>query len=529
VLVAPGTYLERIDFIGKNIVVTSEWMNTPHDCTAILNTIIDAGGVGSVVTMANGETEAAICQGFTLTGGHGTQHQIGTCDYQVGGGVFLYGVSGTIKKNRIIDNYTMDGGAGLFIDEGVPPGAAPQILENTIVENTTGVVGCGGGILCMNVNDGKIEWNYVENNTAHSGGGISLKHTTISVCRNIIHHNTATGDGGGVRIYSQANPELINNTISHNTTLAMAGGGIIVMDGSAPVIMNNIISYVTNGCGIVVWGISSPQLSYNLFHSNTGGNYFMVSPGVGDLTGDPHFVGGTPYDYHLADSLSAAYNAGNPDPAYNDPDGTRNDCGAFFYPYLGVPMPIALLNFQATVEDRAVTLSWTTASEINTYGWVVQRRQGTEAYSSLNSETPVLSQGISLVSNDYSYQDLTAEVGQTYLYRLMQVDLDGSLSYSNELTVTVGSADLARVSIQRNYPNPFNPQTTIEYSLPIATWAKISIFDATGKLVTELASGYQTAGQHSIVWNAHNLPSGLYLCRLETPEQSSAKLLVLVK
>ena len=68
VVVEAGTYFETINFLGKNIVVTSA---DPGDPEIVAATIIDGNGEGSVVTFANGETHEAVLTGFTITGGYG--------------------------------------------------------------------------------------------------------------------------------------------------------------------------------------------------------------------------------------------------------------------------------------------------------------------------------------------------------------------------------------------------------------------------------------------------------------------------
>ena len=84
-------------------------------------------------------------------------------------------------------------------------------------------------------------------------------------------------------------------------------------------------------------------------------------------------------------------------------------------------------------------------------------------------------------------------------------------------------------SISQNYPNPFNPSTTINYQLPIAGNVKISIYDALGKNVATLVDKSQNAGSYNIQWNASNLPSGVYIYKIETGSFTSSKKMMLIK
>jgi len=81
----------------------------------------------------------------------------------------------------------------------------------------------------------------------------------------------------------------------------------------------------------------------------------------------------------------------------------------------------------------------------------------------------------------------------------------------------------------KNYPNPFNPETTISYTLKNATSVRITIYDRLGREVTNLVDAQQTEGDHTIVFNASNLPSGVYFYRLKTPEKIEVKKMVLAK
>ncbi|HCR48014.1 MAG TPA: hypothetical protein DIW24_00165, partial [Bacteroidetes bacterium] len=87
----------------------------------------------------------------------------------------------------------------------------------------------------------------------------------------------------------------------------------------------------------------------------------------------------------------------------------------------------------------------------------------------------------------------------------------------------------AEFVLASNYPNPFNPTTTIEFGLPMASDVRLSVFNLLGQEVAVLASGTQTAGTHTVTFEAGNLPSGTYLYRLSTPQYAVTKRMVLVK
>jgi hypothetical protein len=121
VLVAPGTYPERIDFLGKAIRVEGE--------AGAGATCIDGGGGGSVVTMKSGEGPDAVLSGFTLT--HGKAEE--------GGGIFCENASPTITGNVVAGNEGTRGGA-IFCR-----GASPLVENNLLCGNE---VYRGGGLYC---------------------------------------------------------------------------------------------------------------------------------------------------------------------------------------------------------------------------------------------------------------------------------------------------------------------------------------------------------------------------------------------
>ncbi|SVE64437.1 uncharacterized protein METZ01_LOCUS517291, partial [marine metagenome] len=86
-----------------------------------------------------------------------------------------------------------------------------------------------------------------------------------------------------------------------------------------------------------------------------------------------------------------------------------------------------------------------------------------------------------------------------------------------------------KFEISHIYPNPFNPVTTIQYSLPENTDVQISIYDIKGRLITSLINEFQIAGYHSIKWEASNYSSSIYLLNLSAGEFTKTHKLVLIK
>ena len=84
-------------------------------------------------------------------------------------------------------------------------------------------------------------------------------------------------------------------------------------------------------------------------------------------------------------------------------------------------------------------------------------------------------------------------------------------------------------SLDQNSPNPFNPMTEIKFSLPRSTNATLTVYNVRGQAVVTLASGVMGAGQHSVTWDARQHPSGVYFYRLETPDFSETRKMIMLK
>ncbi len=184
------------------------------------------------------------------------------------------------------------------------------------------------------------------------------------------------------------------------------------------------------------------------------------------------------------------------------------------YPFLSwqngvaISLPVELTTFTATLTSSAtVMLNWQTATEVNNYGFSVERKSEVE-----NREWQevgfVDGHGNSNSPKEYSFID-TSPLSGAVSYRLKQVDIDGTFEYSDVVTVELDSPKQFKFS--QNYPNPFNPTTMISYTLPTDSKVKIEIFNTLGQSVAVLVNDNKTAGYYESSWDASNLPSGIYL------------------
>ncbi len=203
VIVAEGTYVENIQFKGKNIVLTS---TDPLDPSVVASTIIDGNKAGSVVTFSGTESEACALAGFTIRNGEAVGDGGGVC-----GGTESNRSHAMIQNNTITENSAVSGG-GLCYCDGT-------IQNNTIGGNSaTGGRqwgGPGGGLCSCN---GRIQDNTIGDNSAQNGGGLRWCHGTIR--NNTIAGNSAEWEGGGL---DGCHGSIQNNRITGNTATNQAG------------------------------------------------------------------------------------------------------------------------------------------------------------------------------------------------------------------------------------------------------------------------------------------------------------------
>jgi hypothetical protein len=199
----------------------------------------------------------------------------------------------------------------------------------------------------------------------------------------------------------------------------------------------------------------------------------------------------------------------------------------------GAPLPVQLVSFTGTqVSSSVIRLNWRTISEVNNYGFYVQRRaNSTEQWFEIPNSF-VAGHGTTNEPHDYSYTDSTAPQGNIQ-YRLKQVDLDGTLHFTGPITVSsttsVKGLPSKEFLLLQNYPNPFNPTTTIAFALSQSTRATLKVFDLLGRELATLVDENLPAGVHKAMWDARGFASGVYLYRLQAGELVQTRDLLLMR
>ncbi len=191
-------------------------------------------------------------------------------------------------------------------------------------------------------------------------------------------------------------------------------------------------------------------------------------------------------------------------------------------------LPVELTTFSVKKNENNVELNWQTATEVNNYGFEVERKILKQVQNdSWEKVAFIEGHGNSNSPKHYSFADKSIEASGKYLYRLKQVDIDGTFEYSDEVEINLGSPN--NFELAQNYPNPFNPTTSISYSIPNDARVTLAIYDVLGNRVTILENSHKSAGTYSYSFDASNLTSGIYFYTVKAGSFTSTKKMLLMK
>ena len=145
---------------------------------------------------------------------------------------------------------------------------------------------------------------------------------------------------------------------------------------------------------------------------------------------------------------------------------------------------------------------------------------------------------IQVYSNDLSGEELSFKYYDSTSGEV--VEYTESIAFENNMVVGDGfdTYGLSRESrsvqpeayvLGEAYPNPFNPVTSFEYTMPEAGMVEVLVYDVSGRMVAELASGYKSAGTYSVTWNANDLSSGVYMLQMIAGDFVTMQKVMLIK
>jgi hypothetical protein len=267
VLVAPGKYIENINFKGKRNIVVESFFITTGDTSYVGKTVIDANKKGSVVKFKSGEDSTSVLSGFVITGGYPLD-PFGAIEDR-GLGIYCKNSSPKLDHLKVHNNSNY---AGVLCDN-----SSPAMTNSAIVDNSNPQ---GIGLLCQNNSSPRVENVFITGNISTEimftgNGGVNCSNNSNPVLTNVFIDRNGSG---GLFCSINSNPMATRSTIN----------GKIICISSNPIIKDSVqngLIFSEEGCAIKISGNSSP-----LFE-----NFRMSAIGVsGSSTGIRCFDTSTP-------------------------------------------------------------------------------------------------------------------------------------------------------------------------------------------------------------------------------------------
>lgn len=448
-----------------------------------------------------------------------------------------------IDNTRIEILYTRDASITIADDNGNTSGYVNGVLLNEIPNSFPDII---------------------ENGSSGAPIGYLLPNGTYSVKMNNYNDEPMAGffNGNKAFLFSR------NNYQSSQTDNLFYDGGISYTNpDSVPkqISLISVLSEISGGGGLAVSGSKSTSSESTVTSEKAYAvNNLLMAPNDSiklDYTYDEKLIlmnFGSAKNYSLAVELAGEFVSGSfsneninlaansthtilPDwnAIYNNPlqilvdvgnDGIYDDTLEVDN-LLNDPVPVELLTFTAVNSASGVKLNWQTATEVNNFGFEVERKSISANNSNAETWTKlgfVPGSGNSSSPKLYSFTDKTAKEGK-HLYRLKQIDADGKFQFSNTIEVDVKNIPLV-FALEQNYPNPFNPSTKISWQSPVGSYQTLKVYDLLGNEVATLVNEYRDAGRYEIIFDASQLASGVYFYKLEAhPAQAGTSSFVQTK
>lgn len=502
VLVQPGIYYENINLLGRNIKLVSNYWFT-QDSTFISNTIIDGNQNGSVVTFNHREDSLCIFCGFTVKNGSGYAyiHE----NFIEGGGIYILKNSNPVLTDLVIRDNTSGWGGGIRVHNSDP------VLRNLNIYSNQSVYNGGGAYISYS--NSFLENIYVHHNSSYQGAGLAITDSSPEIVDVLIESNNAIYTCGGVYLVNWnliCHTEFSGLTVQNNTAYKNAGlvigGGTIKLTDS--IIRNNCAE--ESGGGICIISQYMGTLDHILITGNSAPegaalvieNFAEISNcTISDNMGDTAIHIQQPINFRIINSIISNPNS---NAIYLEHADSR-----LYMVHSCLDGGFSAISGEGEVFMETGNIfadPCFSASQIDDY--------------SLNSISPCIDSGIA----NYLWYDQTAfEYSEEFWGNAPDM---GCYEYQVNST---GFDHIQKMLEINCYPNPFNPQTTINYKIERSSQVIVAIYNSKGQQVTILQNQYKYPGSYSLTWNANENPSGIYMIHIHTDYNTLAKKVVLLK
>jgi hypothetical protein len=296
-------------------------------------------------------------------------------------------------------------------------------------------------------------------------------------------------------------------TPAPNQQYNMSVIGKILWDGLPSSNTNDLIAaFVNDECR----GVTNTTTFQNLFFLTVGSNV---------QSGEEIYF--RTYNAVL-DQIDSTVNSNQPEIFIN-----QGELGSIDAPWVATsPLPVELVGFTVSANGgSSAMLQWETATELNNHGFEVERKNKNDE-SIWSKITFVEGAGNSNSPKLYSFNDNNIIGGTHFVYRLKQIDNDGTFTYSSEVEIEVVPTEY---TLYQNYPNPFNPSTKIRISIIEPQRVDLRLYNAIGEEVKVLFSQNLDVGYHEVEFRVDDLAGGIYFYRITAGQFVDTKKMILLK
>ncbi len=183
-------------------------------------------------------------------------------------------------------------------------------------------------------------------------------------------------------------------------------------------------------------------------------------------------------------------------------------------------VPIELSSFEVKSVSEGVLLQWITQSETENMGFHIYRSTAKTSDYKKITDNMIVGAGNSQSKMQYEYTDTRVVEGQLYYYKLADISYNGVTTMHGPKEIEFAEKQPHAYQLKQNFPNPFNPETRIEFSLGTEGFVSLNIYNVQGQLVRSLVNNSMRAGFHSIKWDGRDqndtlVPAGIYLYTLK--------------
>jgi len=398
--------------------------------------------------------------------------------------------SSAVIRGFTLTNDPMDrDGEGIYIKDSSPTLSFLIITENnsgTKLEKVMIYGGSGGGIYFENSHS-RISNVHITKNTAMDGGGIFAIQSDLDLCNVFVYKNMVLG-GGVVGLANGAGISSIlsNLKITNSLIAGNAGKGTVVYGGGICAYSSTI-------------SLTNVTIAENNIGGSSGSSEYYCGGGI-YLSGNSeiYIVNSIVWN----DNPEEIYLSGNPSnvvlAAFSDIQGGKD-------------------SIVCNDEDSVYWLN----NNIDKDPLFIDAENGD---FHLQAESPCIDRGIAIfVWKNDTLVDLSTDE-----YVGLAPDM-GAFESSSIVKISEQPAPPHKFILYQNFPNPFNPVTTIKFRLPRQSDIRIDIYNINGAFIENLYNGNRNAGIYTIQWNASRYPSGIYFVKLNSGSQLLTNKLLLLK